>query len=131
MRGLVFALTLAAAGCLGRYDAPTSPPPAKPQPSPAPSSPSPTPTPSPTSPSPAPPQTPPTPTPTPTGSDGGAPAPTPGSDGGTTSACGQLTACCDLLPPDDVQGCLDQVAGLDEQSCQGILDQLQANGYCL
>jgi hypothetical protein len=30
-----------------------------------------------------------------------------------------------------VQGCLDQVTGLDEDVCQGILDQLQQNGYCL
>ena len=52
-------------------------------------------------------------------------------DGGTSSACAQLDSCCQELPPDQLQGCLDQVAGLDEQICQGILDQLQSNGYCL
>jgi len=126
MRGFIIAVALAAAGCLGQYNAPTDPPPAKtpttpsaPQPSPSPSSPSP---------SPAPPQTP--PSPPATSNDGGTPTPTP-ADGGTTSACGQLAACCQELPPDDVQGCLDQVAGLDEQICQGILDQLQGSGYCL
>lgn len=131
MRGTIIALVVAGAGfvgagCLGRYNPPTDPPaqpPAKTQP--APSGPTQSPTPSP---SPAPPQT---PTPTPS-SDGGAPPPAPTPpDGGTSSACAQLDSCCQQLPPDQIQGCLDQVAGLDENVCQGILDQLQSNGYCL
>ncbi len=126
-RGLLFALALATAGCLGRYTPGPDPQPAPPAHSPAPSSPSSpsgpaSPPPSTPTPSPAPPQTPPA-------SDGGT-TPTPPADGGTTSACAQLDACCQLLPPDQLQGCLDQVAGLDEQVCQGILDQLQQNGYC-
>ncbi len=128
-RGIIIALALAVAGCLGRYTPGTDPQPAPPAHSqPPPSSPSPSPPSSPSpSPSPSPPQTPPTPTPTP--ADGGTTPPS--SDGGTTSACAQLDACCQQLPSDQVQGCLDQVAGVDETVCQGILDQLQQNGYCL
>ena len=124
MKGFVIALLLAGAGCLGRYNAPPAPAPSQSAPS---ASPTPTPTPSP---SPTPPETPPQPTPAPA-SDGGTIPPAPPADGGTTSACAQLGACCQELPPEDQQGCLDQVAGLDEQICQGILDQLQQNGYCL
>ena len=125
---IALALALAAAGCLGRYTPGSEPQPEPSAPSPpsasAPSSPS-SPAPStPTSPAPAPPQSP------PAASDGGTATPPP-ADGGSPSACAQLEACCQLLPADQVQGCLDQVAGLDEQICQGILDQLQDNGYCL
>ena len=125
MRGTIIALVLAGAGCLGRYNAPPDPapaPPAQSQPA-APAGQPPTP---PTAP--APPQTPP---PAPPSSDGGTTTPAPASDGGAPSACAQLEACCQDLPPDQIQGCLDQVAALDEAICQGILDQLQGNGYCL
>ncbi|MCU1277494.1 MAG: hypothetical protein JWM53_1040, partial [bacterium] len=74
----------------------------------------------------------PTPTPTPpSSSDGGTPSMPPPADGGTSPACAQLVTCCQDLPADQVQGCVDQLAGVDEQVCQGILDQLQGNGYCL
>jgi len=125
-RGLIFTLALAAAGCLGRYTPGPDPqpqPPAHSQPAPStPSSPPPSP-----SPAPSPPETP----PAPPASDGGTTTPPAAPDGGTSSACAQLDSCCQQLPPDDVQGCLDQVANLDEGVCQGILDQLQQNGYCL
>jgi hypothetical protein len=127
MRGMVIALALAGAGCLGRYNAPTDPPPSPPARSQPPPSSSP-----PQSPPPSP-STTPTPSPTPPPADGGTtttPPPAP-PDGGTSSACAQLDACCQLLPSDQIQGCLDQLTGLDEQTCQGILDQLQSNGYCL
>lgn len=134
MRGIIVAfVVVAAAGCLGRYNPPTDPPaapPAKGQPSPSGSGPtqSPTPTPSPT-PSPTPTPTPtPSPTPPTTTPDGGT-STTP--DGGTSSACAQLDSCCQQLPPDQIQGCLAQVTGLDDQTCQNILDGLQSNGYCL
>jgi hypothetical protein len=117
MRALVLTVFLAA-GCLGQYNAPPDPapsPPAKTQPAPSGPAQSPSPT-----PSPSPPQTP------PPNDLATAPTPTPTSDGGTSTACGQLTDCCQ-----QDQTCLDQVAGLDEQVCQGILDQLQQQGYCI
>ncbi|MGZ3441568.1 MAG: hypothetical protein ACXVDD_18740 [Polyangia bacterium] len=118
MRVLLLTVILGA-GCLGQYNAPPDPRPAPPQKTqPSPSGPSQSPSPSP-SPSPAPPQTPPP-------NDLATAPPAPTSDGGTSTACAQLVSCCD-----QDQTCLDQVAGLDEAVCQGILDQLQQQGYCL
>ena len=116
MRALLLTVVLTA-GCLGQYNAPVEPapsPPAKTQPSPSAPSQSPSP-----SPSPAPPQTPPA-------NDLATAPPAPTSDGGTSTACAQLVSCCG-----QDQTCLDQVAGLDDTICQGILDQLQQQGYCL
>jgi hypothetical protein len=109
---------MGAAGCLGRYNAPPEPAPAAPAgQSPAGTTGAPTPpSPSPSSPAP---------------SDGGVTPSPPSSDGGSSSSsCAQLGACCDQLPADQIQGCLDRVAGLDEQLCQVVLDGLEQAGYC-
>lgn len=79
---------------------------------------------------------------TPTGggsaSDGGAAADaaaaTSGTDGGVatpSTACAALASCCQQLPAEQAARCDQSLQGASDTVCQSILDQLQLDGLCL
>jgi hypothetical protein len=60
-----------------------------------------------------------------TGGAGGSPPPTP------SPTCNQLSDCCAQLDPPYDTDCQNLVAGLDDATCQQILDDLQSQGACV
>ena len=60
-----------------------------------------------------------------TGGAGGSPPPTP------SPTCSQLSDCCAQLDPPYDSDCQNLVAGLDDATCQQILDDLQSQGACI